>query len=125
MKERASLEVLSVFEDARRAARRAAGSLGAGNGVPLECALLAIAERSVLRTGTSRGVSDSLCKIRLCARERCCGLSNRTSAWSMAGIFGPVLVNYIREYNVTHGVAPTSSSSGDLYLSHTLRGPPP
>jgi hypothetical protein len=23
----------------------------------------------------------------------------------MAGIFGPVLVNYIREYNVTHGVA--------------------
>ena len=27
------------------------------------------------------------------------------TAWSMAGIFGPVLVNYIREYNVTHGVA--------------------
>jgi MFS family permease len=27
------------------------------------------------------------------------------TAWSMAGIFGPVLVNYIRQYNVTHGVA--------------------
>jgi len=27
------------------------------------------------------------------------------TAWSMAGIFGPVLVNYIRQYNVDHGVA--------------------
>src|SRR3954447_7755322 len=27
------------------------------------------------------------------------------TAWSMAGIFGPVLVNYIRQYNVEHGVA--------------------
>ena len=27
------------------------------------------------------------------------------TAWSAAGVFGPVLVNYIREYNVTHGVA--------------------
>ncbi len=27
------------------------------------------------------------------------------TAWSIAGIFGPVLVNYIREYNITHGVA--------------------
>jgi hypothetical protein len=26
------------------------------------------------------------------------------TARSMADIFGPVLVNYIREYNVTHGV---------------------
>src|SRR6202021_2819563 len=26
------------------------------------------------------------------------------TAWSMAGIFGPVLVNYIREYKITHGV---------------------
>ena len=31
------------------------------------------------------------------------------TAWSMAGIFGPVLVNYIREYNVTHGVAPAQA----------------
>jgi len=26
------------------------------------------------------------------------------TAWSAAGIFGPVLVNYIREYQITHGV---------------------
>ena len=26
------------------------------------------------------------------------------SSWSAAGIFGPVLVNYIRQYNVAHGV---------------------
>ena len=26
------------------------------------------------------------------------------TAWSMAGIFGPVLVNYIREYNIAHGI---------------------
>src|SRR5690349_19331854 len=26
------------------------------------------------------------------------------TAWSMAGIFGPVLVNYIRQWNVDHGV---------------------
>jgi MFS family permease len=31
------------------------------------------------------------------------------TAWSMAGIFGPVLVNYIREYNVTHGLAPAQA----------------
>jgi MFS family permease len=34
------------------------------------------------------------------------------TAWSMAGIFGPVLVNYIRQYNVDHGVPrrrPTTS----------------
>jgi MFS family permease len=26
------------------------------------------------------------------------------TAWSMAGILGPSLVNYIREYNIEHGV---------------------
>ena len=26
------------------------------------------------------------------------------TAWSAAGIFGPVLVNYIREYQIDHGV---------------------
>ena len=26
------------------------------------------------------------------------------TAWSAAGIFGPVLVNYIRQYQVDHGV---------------------
>jgi hypothetical protein len=27
------------------------------------------------------------------------------TAWSAAGIFGPVIVNYIREYQLNHGVA--------------------
>ncbi len=27
------------------------------------------------------------------------------TSWSVAGIAGPVLVNYIREYNISHGVA--------------------
>ena len=34
------------------------------------------------------------------------------TAWSMAGIFGPVLVNYIRQYQIDHGVPkqrPTTS----------------
>jgi len=38
------------------------------------------------------------------------------TAWSMAGIFGPVLVNYIREYNVTHGVAPAQAYNVTMYL---------
>jgi MFS family permease len=42
------------------------------------------------------------------------------TAWSMAGIFGPVLVNYIREYNVTHGVAPTQAYNITMYLMAAL-----
>ena len=38
------------------------------------------------------------------------------TAWSMAGIFGPVLVNYIREYNVTHGVAPALAYNVTMYV---------
>ena len=38
------------------------------------------------------------------------------TAWSMAGIFGPVLVNYIREYNVTHGVAPAQAYNITMYV---------
>jgi hypothetical protein len=38
------------------------------------------------------------------------------TAWSMAGIFGPVLVNYIREYNVTHGVAPAQAYNVTMYV---------
>jgi len=37
-------------------------------------------------------------------------------AWSAAGVAGPVLVNYIREYQVTHGVAPAQSYSSTMYL---------
>src|ERR1700685_4186671 len=38
------------------------------------------------------------------------------TAWAMAGIFGPVLVNYIREYNVTHGVAKAQAYNVTMYV---------
>ena len=38
------------------------------------------------------------------------------TAWSVAGIFGPVLVNYIREYNVTHGVAAAQAYNITMYV---------
>jgi MFS family permease len=38
------------------------------------------------------------------------------TAWSMAGIFGPVLVNYIREYNVAHGVPKAQAYNTTMYL---------
>jgi len=38
------------------------------------------------------------------------------TAWSMAGIFGPVLVNYIREYNVTHGVPTAQAYNVTMYI---------
>ena len=38
------------------------------------------------------------------------------TAWSAAGIFGPVLVNYIREYNVTHGVPPAQAYNVTMYV---------
>ena len=37
------------------------------------------------------------------------------TAWSMAGIFGPVLVNYIREYNVTHGLPKAQAYNATMY----------
>ncbi len=42
------------------------------------------------------------------------------TAWSMAGIFGPVLVNYIREYNVTHGVAKAQAYNVTMYVMAAL-----
>ena len=42
------------------------------------------------------------------------------TAWSMAGIFGPVLVNYIREYNVTHGVAKAQAYNVTMYVLAAL-----
>jgi MFS family permease len=38
------------------------------------------------------------------------------TAWSMAGIFGPVLVNYIREYNIMHGVARAQAYNITMYV---------
>jgi MFS family permease len=42
------------------------------------------------------------------------------TAWSMAGIFGPVLVNYIRQYNVEHGVAKTAAYNVTMYVMAVL-----
>jgi MFS family permease len=42
------------------------------------------------------------------------------TAWSMAGIFGPVLVNYIRQYNVEHGVAKTAAYNVTMYVMAML-----
>jgi MFS family permease len=42
------------------------------------------------------------------------------TAWSMAGIFGPVLVNYIRQYNVDHGVARAQAYNVTMYVMAVL-----
>jgi MFS family permease len=42
------------------------------------------------------------------------------TAWSVAGVAGPVLVNYIREYQVAHGVAKASAYSVTMYLMASL-----
>ena len=38
------------------------------------------------------------------------------TAWSLAGVAGPVLVNYIREYQIAHGVAKANAYSATMYL---------
>jgi MFS family permease len=38
------------------------------------------------------------------------------TAWSAAGIFGPVLVNYIREYELAHGVAKAQAYSITMFI---------
>ena len=38
------------------------------------------------------------------------------TAWSMAGIVGPALVNYIREYQIAHGVAKAASYNTTMYI---------
>ncbi|MEO7964308.1 MAG: OFA family MFS transporter [Gemmatimonadaceae bacterium] len=42
------------------------------------------------------------------------------TAWSLAGVVGPVLVNYIREYQVSHGVPKTEAYSLTMYLMASL-----
>jgi MFS family permease len=42
------------------------------------------------------------------------------TAWSMAGIFGPVLVNYIRQWNVEHGVPPAQAYNVTMYVMAVL-----
>ena len=38
------------------------------------------------------------------------------TAWSAAGIFGPVLVNYIREYQIGHGVPKAQAYNTTMYI---------
>jgi hypothetical protein len=38
------------------------------------------------------------------------------TAWSAAGIFGPVLVNYIREYQIDRGVPAAQAYNVTMYL---------
>jgi MFS family permease len=38
------------------------------------------------------------------------------TAWSCAGVLGPVLVNYIREYQINHGVAKADAYTVTMYI---------
>ena len=38
------------------------------------------------------------------------------TAWSTAGVLGPVIVNYIREFQITHGVPPAQAYNTILYI---------
>jgi MFS family permease len=42
------------------------------------------------------------------------------TAWSAAGIFGPVLVNYIRQYNVDNGIPKAQAYNITMYLMAAL-----
>jgi len=42
------------------------------------------------------------------------------TAWAAAGVFGPVLVNYIRQYNVDHGVAKADAYNNTMYIMAAL-----
>jgi MFS family permease len=42
------------------------------------------------------------------------------TAWSTAGIVGPVLVNYIRQYQLAHGVARAASYNTTMYIMAAL-----
>lgn len=42
------------------------------------------------------------------------------TAWSTAGVLGPVLVNYIREYQIEHGVAKADAYNYTLYIMACL-----
>ena len=42
------------------------------------------------------------------------------TAWSVAGVLGPVLVNYIRDYQLAHGVAKADAYTFTMYLMAVL-----
>lgn len=42
------------------------------------------------------------------------------TAWSVAGVLGPVLVNYINEYQISHGVAKSAAYDTTMYILAAL-----
>ncbi len=44
------------------------------------------------------------------------------TAWSVAGVLGPVLINYLREYQIENGVAPADAYSLTMYIMAGLLG---
>jgi MFS family permease len=42
------------------------------------------------------------------------------TAWSVAGVLGPVLVNYLRQYQIDHGVAKAQSYNITMYIMAVL-----
>jgi hypothetical protein len=38
------------------------------------------------------------------------------TAWSVAGVLGPVLVSYIRDYQIAHGIARSSAYNITMYI---------
>jgi len=44
------------------------------------------------------------------------------TAWSTAGILGPVLVNYVREFQISHGVAASNAYTFTMYVLVALLG---
>ena len=44
------------------------------------------------------------------------------TAWSTAGVLGPVLVNYMREYQLQHGADKASAYQGVLHFMAVLLG---
>jgi hypothetical protein len=44
------------------------------------------------------------------------------TAWSTAGVLGPVLVNYIRDYQLDHGVAKAQAYSLTMFILAGLLG---
>jgi MFS family permease len=42
------------------------------------------------------------------------------TAWSAAGVLGPVLVNYLREYRIAHGTAKADAYAGTMYVMAAL-----
>ena len=42
------------------------------------------------------------------------------TAWSAAGVAGPVLINYMRQYQIAHGVAKADAYSTTMYVMAAL-----